>query len=580
MATVTSAEAFLDLLKKSRLVETEKLEQFESSLALSSDEDLHPKRLAARCVDNGILTTFHCRQLLQGKWKGFFVQGKYKVLSLLGAGGAGRVYLCQHTRLNRLVAVKFLPPQDSEVVKERFYREARAVASLNHPNIVRVFDIDHSGKLHFMVLEYVDGINLQDLVQRNGWLSIEQASHYIRQAAAGLQHAHDAGWGHRDIKPSNILLDRSGVVKILDLGLARFFQNDKERLTITHEAKGVLGTVDYLSPEQAMSSEEVDFRTDIYSLGATLRFLVTGQTPFGEGSMANILLSHQLVEPKKVQEIRRDIPREFSEVIRRMMAKKPEDRFQSMNEVINALEPWGAISLEPPPEEKMPKRIPGIPTDLYPSIKPPAEVTGTPGLPAHSTGGSPSAIQHLSTSDTPSSALSSTELSLHQIVPGASDDYSGSGTNSMTRGQSNFHDDPSPSRFDDSHIQALTEAVVPEEEEELVLQWRGAALGRGDNNTSTGGGGGSQFNWETMGSGLSVRLEEATRAIPIWTLWFILTSGWLVALGVSIALAVVLNNNAVPGSTTSDTSSTIGDSSGANPPKVSFNPVPNGKPPS
>ena len=223
-------------------------------------------------VRDGLLTHFQAEQFLQGKWRRFTI-GKYKVLETLGAGGMGSVYLCEHKLMRRRVAVKVLPAAKAEdpAALERFYREARAVAALDHPNIVRAYDIDQDENLHFLVMEYVDGASLQEIVKKSGPLDVLRACHYIRQAAVGLQHAHEAGLVHRDIKPGNILVDRTGTVKILDMGLARFFHDEEDMLTKKYD-ENVLGTADYLAPEQALDSHGVDIRADIYSLGATFYF--------------------------------------------------------------------------------------------------------------------------------------------------------------------------------------------------------------------------------------------------------------------------------------------------------------------
>src|SRR5262249_14601308 len=160
--------------------------------------------------------------------------------------------------LRRRVALKVLPAAqaDNPTYLERFYREGRAVASLDHPNIVKVHDIDHDGKLHFLVMEYVDGNSLQHIVQLFGRMDVVRATHYVAQAARGLQHAHEAGLVHRDVKPGNLLLERQGTIKLLDMGLARFFHDNKDNLTREHESQTVLGTADYLAPEQALNSHD------------------------------------------------------------------------------------------------------------------------------------------------------------------------------------------------------------------------------------------------------------------------------------------------------------------------------------
>lgn len=346
MAAVTSTDQFLDLVRRSELIKRDDLNPFLEELSQLEESPNSPKEIAAAMVAAGLITKFQGRQLLLGRWRGFFIQGKYKLMRLLGTGGMARVYLCQHVTLDRLVAVKFLPLEagsDSQQTK-RFYREAQAVAALNHPNIVRVFDIDNADKLHFMVLEYVDGPNLAELVEDQGPLPPATAAQYIYQVAQGLQHAFEAGWVHRDIKPSNLLLDRQGIVKMLDLGLARFFENEKKHGELTNDGEnknsGVMGTVDYLSPEQAVSSSQADIRSDIYSLGATLRYLLIGEGQFSEaGSLANKVMWLQSREPKPIAEYRDDVPEELVNIVSKMMAKNPQDRYKSPQEVAEALAP-------------------------------------------------------------------------------------------------------------------------------------------------------------------------------------------------------------------------------------------------
>jgi serine/threonine protein kinase len=265
----TTVDDLLQLIGRSGLLTPEDLSQRLEQLRAQGPAPLTPAELAEELVRQGVLTPFQTGQLLVGKSRGFVLGGKYKVLERLGAGGMAAVYLCEHVVMRRLVAVKILPIEQagSPAALERFRREARAVAQLDHPNIVRAHDIDQDGKLHFLVMEFVDGNTLDLIVRKTGRLSLERACHYLRQAALGLQHAHEGGLVHRDIKPGNLLLSRDGVVKILDLGLARFFEDSEDRLTRDREAGYVLGTADYMAPEQALNSTDVDIRADIYSLG-------------------------------------------------------------------------------------------------------------------------------------------------------------------------------------------------------------------------------------------------------------------------------------------------------------------------
>jgi len=311
--------------------------------------------IAGLFVRDGLLTYFQAEQFLQGKWKRFTI-GKYKVLERLGSGGMGQVFLCEHKLMRRRVAVKVLPTAKASDPSslERFYREAKAIAALDHQNIVRAYDIDQDDNLHFLVMEYVDGSSLQDIIRKTGPMNITRACHYIYWSAVGLQHAHAAGLIHRDIKPGNILVDRQGVVKILDLGLARFFNDDQDLLTKKYD-ETVLGTADYLAPEQAIDSHTVDGRADIYSLGATFYFLLTGNPPFAEGTVAQKLLWHQNRTPKPVRETRAEVPADVAAVLGRMMAKKPEDRYQTPAHLAEALLKFTQTPIPPPPDIEMPQ---------------------------------------------------------------------------------------------------------------------------------------------------------------------------------------------------------------------------------
>jgi serine/threonine protein kinase len=356
MPSPTTNEEFLDLVRKSGVVDDKRLSAHLERLRAAGPLPPEPIKLAMQLVRDGVLTHFQAEQFLQGKWRRFTI-GKYKVLERLGAGGMGSVYLCEHMLMRRRVAVKVLPASKAEDTAslERFYREARAVAALDHPNIVRAYDIDQDDKLHFLVMEHVDGSSFQEIVKRTGPMDVLRAAHYVRQAALGLQHAHEtAGLVHRDIKPGNILVDRNGIVKVLDMGLARFFHDEADDLTRKHD-ENVLGTADYLAPEQALDSHGVDIRADIYSLGATFYFCLTGRTPFAEGTVAQKLIWHQTRQPKPIRSIRPEVPEGIAAVIERMMAKAPEGRYPTPQAVADTLVAWTQTPIPPPPESEMPQ---------------------------------------------------------------------------------------------------------------------------------------------------------------------------------------------------------------------------------
>lgn len=341
MAKVT-VDKFIDLIQRSKLVDEDRLNSALASLKaeLSPEQFANPDALAEQLTKAGLLTKWQCDKLLDGRHKGFFL-GKYKLLSHLGTGGMSSVYLAEHKLMQRRVALKVLPKnrvEDSSYLA-RFHLEAQAAAALDHPNIVRAYDIDNEEDIHYLVMEYVEGRDLQNIVKDDGPLDYEMAANYVALAASGLDHAHSAGLIHRDIKPANLLVDTKGVVKVLDMGLAKFSNSDKASLTIAHD-ENVLGTADYLAPEQALNSHTVDRRADIYSLGCTLYFLLTGHPPFPEGTLPQRLMMHQTKAPAAVTVDRPDAPFTLVAICERMMEKSPEDRYQTAGEVRNALLSW------------------------------------------------------------------------------------------------------------------------------------------------------------------------------------------------------------------------------------------------
>ncbi|MCH5373607.1 MAG: serine/threonine protein kinase, partial [Planctomycetes bacterium] len=302
--------------------------------------------IAEALVDMGLLTRWQADKVLEGKHKGFFL-GSYRLLRPLGKGGMGAVFLAEHEMMRRQCAIKVLPHsqiKEGSSVLKRFYVEAQAVASLDHQNIVRAYDVNREVKdgkeIHYLVMEYVEGHDLQTLVQEQGVMDYVKAAEYLRQTANGLAHAHENGLVHRDIKPANLLVDRKGVVKILDLGLARFFDDSGQASLTTAHNETVLGTADYLSPEQALNSHTVDRRTDIYSLGCTAYFMLTGHPPFPEGTVAQRLVAHQVKMPPPVTVERPDAPADLAAIIEKMMAKNADERFQDAEELSAILAKW------------------------------------------------------------------------------------------------------------------------------------------------------------------------------------------------------------------------------------------------
>jgi serine/threonine protein kinase len=335
-------ETFLSLVRQSGLLDPEVLKRHLKELQDRSVNFTDSAALAAALVERNALTRWQADKILIGKHKGFFL-GKYRLLSHLGKGGMSSVYLAEHVLMRRRVAIKVLPQGrvDDSSYLQRFHREAQAVAALDHRNIVRAYDVDQEGAVHFLVMEFVPGQSLQELVQRGGVVSPVVAAEYIRQAAEGLAAAHKAGLVHRDIKPGNLLVDEKGTVKLLDLGLARFSSDgdDASSLTIANEEK-VLGTADYLAPEQALDSHLVDARADLYSLGGTLYFLLVGNPPFPEGSVAQRLMAHQTRDPVAVRVKRPEVPESLAAIVEKLMKKRADDRYQTAKEASAALFQW------------------------------------------------------------------------------------------------------------------------------------------------------------------------------------------------------------------------------------------------
>jgi tRNA A-37 threonylcarbamoyl transferase component Bud32 len=264
---------------------------------------------------------------------------KYRIVRELGRGGMGVVYQAEHIQMERLVAIKVINKSilDHPQSLERFAREVKAAAKLSHPNIVAAYDFEQAGDLHMLVMEFVEGQNLTEIVVRKGPLPILNACHYVRQAALGLQHAYEKGMVHRDLKPQNLMLTPRGTVKLLDMGLARV-ASDKEGLTGTG---ATLGTPEYIAPEQAMDAAKADIRSDIYSLGCTLYCLLAGKPPFADGTAMQKILGHLEREPQPLLELRPEVPEKLAAVVARMMAKDPAQRYQKPVEVAQALAPFG-----------------------------------------------------------------------------------------------------------------------------------------------------------------------------------------------------------------------------------------------
>lgn len=321
-----------------------------------------------------LLTAYQTRKLRLNRLAEILF-GQYLVLDKIGEGGMGKVFKAIQCKTGKLVALKVVRAHlmANKTVVGRYRREAAAAAKLNHPNIVSLLDADEAQGRYFLAMEFVYGSDLSRMVKEFGPLPSPEAAEYIRQGALGLQHAHENGLIHRDIKPSNMLVsgeralpDTGGVavVRILDMGLVRSLleEDDSAKTELTRDGT-VVGTPDYMAPEQAKNSSTVDHRADIYSLGCTLYYLLAGKPPFPEGTPIDKLLRHQLDPPPDLRKQRPDVPDEMIRTMNKMMAKRPEDRIASAGEVARILAQFTAEGLAKTPEIvlKMPDQVPSQP---------------------------------------------------------------------------------------------------------------------------------------------------------------------------------------------------------------------------
>ena len=342
-----SAIEFLKIVAKSGIVDAKKLTAIDKQVRKSANT-ISTEKLIDRMIHAGLLTEWQTDKLRKGRYKGFFL-GKYKMLSHLGTGGMSTVYLAQQMLTGQRRAIKVLPKNKitERSYLPRFYQEARTIAALNHPNIIKIYDVHEQDDIHYMVMEYVNGRDLYELVMQDGPLDFELARDCIVQAATGLTHAHDRNLIHRDVKPANLFRTDNGTVKVLDLGLALLKSDDDEHGLSKQYNEKTMGTADYLSPEQAINSHTVDHRSDIYSLGCTLYYLLAGQPPFNEGTLAQRIAKHQLIMPVEVRQLRQDCPADLNQICMKMLQKEPNDRFENCEQIVQAFE-TNTVSIELP----------------------------------------------------------------------------------------------------------------------------------------------------------------------------------------------------------------------------------------
>jgi serine/threonine protein kinase len=344
MASEITVDSFFDLLRQSGLVSESQCQALKANFGGAARPET-ARALADELVKRGVVTQWQADMLMQGKYRGFHL-GPYRILRPLGHGGMSRVFLAEHEMMHRRCAIKVLPTkyQEDPDLLRRFHIEAQAIAALDHPHIVRAYDFNkdtsHGKEIHYLAMEYVEGQDLRAAVEERGPLDYRRAADFICQAAEGLAHAHAAGFVHRDIKPANLLVDPNGVLKILDLGLARCAFEGEEAWQTSEGEQSAVGTADYVAPEQVMDPRGVDGRADIYSLGLTFYFLLTGRRPFPKSTLVELLMAHRTEEPEPIEELRPDLPLELAGIIARMIAKTPIRRFQAAKDVAEAIRTW------------------------------------------------------------------------------------------------------------------------------------------------------------------------------------------------------------------------------------------------
>lgn len=329
----SDARLFVRRLLESKIADLKDVKKV-CRLIVVDDDGFSLGRIAKGLVDSGVLTRWQRDMLLRGKKRGFFL-GDYQLRRPIGRGAMSVVYQAEHRTIKRPVALKILPPDEADeaILVDRFKREANIAAQMDHTNVARVFAFEEIGNKYFMVMEYVDGLNLFEVVRRDGPLSVRQTLSLTLQIATGLAHIHERGVIHRDVKPTNLLRRDDGVMKIIDMGLAKMGWPEMQGL----DPSRLVGTAEYVSPEQIVDCRQADARSDLYSLGCTMYFLLTGKAPFVSSKVPKLLAMHQSDAVPDVRATKPDCPDAVADLLKRLLAKRKDDRPRTANELVRQL---------------------------------------------------------------------------------------------------------------------------------------------------------------------------------------------------------------------------------------------------
>ncbi len=336
-----TSDSLLNSILRSCLISPTELERAVQSIP--EPDRSNPRGLATHLVDQGKLSTFQAQKFLKGA-SGGLILGPYEILAPIGRGGMGTVYLARNRETRLLLALKVLPPRrarEEERLLARFRREMQISQRVSHPHVALTYEAGKYQGIYFIAMEFIPGKTLYRLVSDRGPLSVTQAAYLFSEIASGLDHAHEQGVIHRDLKPSNIMVTPNGHAKLLDLGLALIEGEVSESLEVTGGKGYIVGSMDYIAPEQTRDALRVDSRADIYGLGCTLYFSLTGQPPFPGGSSKEKMLRHRKEKPPSLLKFNPQIPPDFAHIVETMMAKDPNERYYSAKVVQTVLCPWG-----------------------------------------------------------------------------------------------------------------------------------------------------------------------------------------------------------------------------------------------